>query len=636
MTSTPRSPADGLSLPHDWQAPPSEYSLTPFWFWNDDLEESKIARQMEAFQQHGVQSFVLHPRLGLPPHLGWMSQMLLSKIAFALQEARRRQMWVILYDEGMYPSGSSAGQVVAHDPTFQCRGMVRIELDSLMPNVSVSGIAVDDRGELALNDSQTLLVETPYKGKRYAVVERPVDSVIRGLHYLDEEVRDASGESPETSPPASDLLNPDAVACFIRLVYDRFHAEFGAFFGSTIRAIFTDEPMLLGRPREAGALPATRGILTHLHAFLGYDFAPYLPALWEDDCPQAVRQDYERAVEHRFEQTYYRQLFDWCERHQIALTGHPAEPDATRHLRYFHIPGQDIVWRQIEMDKPSALEGRQSTQAKAAASMMLHGGRRRNANEFCGAYGHQMTFEEMRWLANWLLVRGCNLLIPHAFYYSVRGPRRDERPPDVGPHSPWWDREFPEFARACSRLCWLNTDSQLVCHVAILGEHHQLPWRAAKACLQRQIDFNYLDVDDLSRCQVDGGALRIADQRYTALIVDGEIPVWAEALLSQFSAGVPVVRWTDDTQACAAALRALLPASPFAAIEAHGLRVRQVRKAGLTWTMLFNEGDQPLGFSLELADTWLIDPNDGSAQRFDGQMMLDAHAFRVTVTEETR
>jgi hypothetical protein len=79
-------------------------------------------------------------------------------------------------------------------------------------------------------------------------------------------------------------------------------------------------------------------------------------------------------------------------------------------------------------------------------------------NEFCGAFGPNFTFEEMKWLAHWLLVRGCNLLVPHAFFYSIRGPRIDERPPDVGPNNTWWPQYRP-FAQATSRLCWLNTDS---------------------------------------------------------------------------------------------------------------------------------------------------------------------------------
>ena len=50
------------------------------------------------------------------------------------------------------------------------------------------------------------------------------------------------------------------MACFIRLVYDRYHDAFGAHFGRTVQAVFTDEPALLGRLREKAALvPGTTG-----------------------------------------------------------------------------------------------------------------------------------------------------------------------------------------------------------------------------------------------------------------------------------------------------------------------------------------------------------------------------------------
>ena len=47
-----------------------EFSLCPFWFWNDDLSEQEIARQIEDFQAHGVHGFLIHPRAGLPRSIG--------------------------------------------------------------------------------------------------------------------------------------------------------------------------------------------------------------------------------------------------------------------------------------------------------------------------------------------------------------------------------------------------------------------------------------------------------------------------------------------------------------------------------------------------------------------------------------
>ncbi len=616
-------------LPPEWDDPPAEFSLTPFWFWNDALDEGELRRQMDEFQAHGVDAFVIHPRVGLPRSMGWMSDALLAMMRFAIEQARRRGMGVILYDEGMYPSGSASGLVVAENPTYRCRGLVRIDLDAAQPGSIEQGVAIGGDRLPALAPDQTLVAVVLDHGRRYAIIDRPIDSVIRGLHFLNED----SDEPPEDEPPAADLLNPDAVAAFIRYSYARYYQAFGAYFGSTIRAIFTDEPNLLGRSRETGVIPGTTDLLRHVNDFLGYDFTPQLPALWDEDSP--ARRDYLRAVEHRLEATYYAPLYEWCEQHGIALTGHPAEPDATTLLRYFQIPGQDIVWRQIEPDQASALEGRQSTQAKAASSAMLHAGRRRNANEFCGAYGSSLTFDEMGWLANWLLVRGCNLLIPHAFYYSVRGPRLHERPPDVGLHSGWWDDRFTAFARGSRRLCWLNTDSELVCQVAILGEHHHLPWRAAAVCYQHQIDFNYLDADDLlTRAAITQDGVEIGGGRYSTLILDGEISADVEPLIDQIAG--TVIRWSDDGDACLRALQAAAPPDLRVTPACPGLRVRHVRKANLDWYMLFNEASEALDATLETDKSGamrLIDPYTNAVTAFDGGLKLAGHAMRVLVGE---
>ena len=622
-----------MELLAEWQHPPAEFSFAPFWFWNDELQASEIIRQLADFQAHGVDAFVIHPRVGLPRHQGWMSQALLDMMRLAIEQAEARGMWVILYDEGMYPSGSSSGQVVAENQGYQCRGMVRINLSAATPGQEQQGVMIGPDGEPALTPDQHLVAMVDYEGQRYAIVNRPIDSVIRGLHFIHED----ADEPPEDNPPAADLLNPDAVACFIRLVYQRFYDEFGSHFGKTIKAIFTDEPHLLGRLREKNIMPGTIDSLEHVNAYLGYDFTPHLPALWDETAPQQFRRDYERALEHRLQATYYHQLYDWCSAHNIALTGHPAEPDGTAHLRFFHWPGQDIVWRYIEPAKESALTGRQSTQGKAASSMMLHDGRRRNVNEFCGAYGPETTFDEFRWLANWLLVRGCNLLIPHAFYYSIRGPRVHERPPDVGPNSPWWDSEFSDFAAASRRLCWLNTDSQHVCHVAILGANHDLSWRAARVCFENQIDFNYLDVTDLQgKAVINSEGIFIANQHYHVLIVDGDSLPEAAPALETLNAVGRLIRWDDDGPT---RLRSIIPSGVQLQPACTGLRVRHVRKAGLDWFILFNEGESPIDTEITLPVAGvvsLVNPGTLESQSFSDQLQLGPHDVQVLVVNPAR
>ncbi|HQG47999.1 MAG TPA: hypothetical protein PK373_02835, partial [Sedimentisphaerales bacterium] len=381
------------TLPPEWVDPPHEFSQIPFWFWNDELSEAELLRQMEDFQAHGVHGFLIHPRAGLPKSIGWLSERMIGFMRFAIERAAERDMKVILYDEGMYPSGSSSGQVVAENPTYRTRGLVCVDLDEAKPETEVQGIRIGTEGRLELAVGQNLVAVVRRKnGHRLAVVDRAARegrSVIRGLHFLQDDPprRADRREVPENQPPGADILNPDSVACFIRLVYQRYYDEFGKHFGKTVIAIFTDEPSLLARGAERGMVPGTTGILEHVNAFLGYDFTEHLPALWYEDEPDAAkhRRNYNRALEARLEQTFYHQISEWCKAHGVALCGHPAGGDDIGPLRYFQIPGQDIVWRYVEPDKPSALEGEQSTQAKCAFSAMIHLGRRRNLNEYCGA-----------------------------------------------------------------------------------------------------------------------------------------------------------------------------------------------------------------------------------------------------------
>lgn len=583
-----------MQLPPELLHPPRASSVLPFWFWNDALDEREIVRQMADFEAHGVHGFIIHPRVGLPRELGWMSDRLLHFYRVALAEAQRRNMLVGLYDEGMYPSGSSCGQVVAENADYACRCLAKIDL------------AAGESPRLDPDESLVAVVRRR-QGERMAIIDRKAHSVIRGLHYV--------GEGPEEdTPPAADILNPAAVAAFLRLVYDKFAAHLAEYFGTTVFGIFTDEPSLLGRGAPADAIPGTRGVLAHVNRLLGYDFTSHLPALWYDDEPDAARHraEYRWAVHLRLAETYYRQLSGWCEAHGLALTGHPEQGDDIGTLRFFHIPGQDLVWRWVLPDQSTALEGAQSTQAKCSSSAMIHGRRRRNANECCGAYGHEMTWEEMQWLARWCFVRGVNLLYPHAFYYSTRGPRRDERPPDVGPNSAWWPR-YREYADACSRLSWLNTDSTHLCDLAILGMSDWLPWRSARICYEHQMDFNYLEERDLlDRATVAADGIRIAGMCYRALILEHTPAVPVLKALAPFAQAGRMLRYSPEAPANDLPERIAKIVAPTIRIEpgSPALRVRQIRKCGFTAVMLFNEQQPPLRIRVEL-------PSQGPRYLFD-------------------
>jgi hypothetical protein len=623
----PTATTDGAARP-DWRQalrdPSPEFSQMPFWFWNDTLNDDEIKRQMADFRAHGVYGFVIHARMGLPRETPYMKDAWLGHVRAAVEEAVRTGMRVCLYDEGMYPSGSAHGEVVRANPAFAARGLAMTSQDVSGPGevarpASAEGesvatvVARRAKGKDTLDpdslrlidpaDSAIRLPEGDWRVMRFTCV--PSHGHIRGVH-------EGEDDGQPGAPAAADLLNPEAMKAFIRFAYEPYYRVLKDHFGKTVIGMFTDEPNPLGRGARRGLQPWTAGFERYFEQRRGYSLLLWLPALFHDVGPRtpAIRQDYRLTLAGRLNETYYRPLSTWCEEHGIALTGHPAGAAEIEPLRYFQIPGQDLVWRGVVPGAPSALEGENSSLPKCSSSVARHDRRRRNSNEVYGAYGWQLTMEEMKWVADWLMVRGVNVLYPHAFYYSVRGNRGNERPPDVGPHNAWWPH-YRLFADYTARLCGLLADGRQVCDVAILGANNRLPWRAAQWLYQHQVDFNYLEEWRLcEQAKLENGRTIVGDAAYRCLIVDQDGPPsdrLAERLRAVEAAGVRVryCRGTPGPELIEGLGRDIV-ADP----AADDLRSVHLVRDGLDFYYLVNEGEQ------EIATTLLVHTS-GRAEWFD-------------------
>jgi len=555
----------------------------------------------------------------------------------AIEEAKRRNMKVILYDEGSYPSGSCQGQVVERNPEHAARGLSRI---ILKPGESP---------KLEENWNLVTIVEPP-KGERFAVVEQPSQGHIRGLHWTDE------AKEKEHLPPAGDILNPEAVTSFIELVYDKFYDNFGRHFGKTVLAVFTDEPDPLGRGSRRGIVDGNAKLLPRINEILGYDFTPHFADLWTEDSKdwEKHRKDYDRAITICLEENYYGRLSEWCENHGIALTGHPAGSMDLGAQKYFQIPGQDLVWRYVEPGE-KALEGQHSTMAKNASSAMVHLNRRRNSNELYGAYGHNLTYDEMVWLANWCFVRGQNLLYPHAFYYSIRGARFNERPPDVGPNALWWGN-YKGYADACRRLSWLNTDSKQICEVAILGDANWLPDESAKVCYQNQRDFNYLELRHIvNDVKINDKGVQIAGMNYKVIILDG-LTTLSKKMISQLhklAENGRLIIW-KDSPFVAKFPKAILAENPKKLVTeidklittdlnlnpaSENIRYRHVEKDDSHYYILFNEENTPVTTTPNISfegEQWWLDEFTAKATKAKNNkpVTFEPHELKILMTKK--
>ena len=470
--------------------PPEEFSPVPFWFLNDRLEEDELRRQLRDFRTHGVSAVVLHPRMGMDPAVAYLSPAFFTGLGAAIRAAAELDMRVVLYDEGMYPSGSASGLVVKGHPDLASRGIALTEQP--LP------------GDRVL-----------CRGDQGCIVERFSGGTIRGIHFGEDD-----GEPG--APPSADILNPEAVARFISLTHEAYWREFGAYFGTVIRGFFTDEPDILGR-NVSGMMPWTRGfakIFTDAGGDLHGLFALFTGAENEDT------RLYHRLILAREGEVYYGSLSRWCAAHGIALMGHPQRSDDIELERYFHVPGQDLVYRWVSPEG-GGIAGRDSTMAKCSADAARLMGRRRNSNECFGACNRDgnpwhFTGSDMKWYLDWLAVRGVNLFIPHAFFYSLKGSRSAERPPDVGPGSIWWPH-YARWAKYMARLSCLMTDTEPHADIAVFCRNRDLCPEKVAPLFETQRGFQYLPESVWRECTEENGKLLCRGRSYRAVLAPAEL-----------------------------------------------------------------------------------------------------------------
>ncbi len=507
--------------------PGEEFSPIPFWFFNDGFDEAKVRSQLADYVDKGVGGFVLHPRIGIPKDMPYLSESYFAAVRFIVETADALDMKVVLYDEGMYPSGSAHGKVVEANPEYAAKGLFLAE-ESETRGVREGEIFHGRHGKAQL-------VRRLLDGR--ALAYGFTGGTIRGIHFGEDD-----GEAD--APKAADILNPEAVDEFIRLTHEAYYEHLREYFGRTIIAFFTDEPCALGRggawcrewtPGLEKEIEDAGGRVEELAAlFEGAGMAPRgnvaVKREEADGGAEGTESStvslYRKLIKKRLREVFYGRLSEWCGSHGIALMGHPAESDDIEEELYFHIPGQDLIMRRVAPETGGLLEA-DSVQAKLSADIARLLGRRRNANECFGVCYRSgipwyMTAGDMKWYIDWLGIRGVNLFVPHAFYYSVEGARKGERPPDVGPNNIWW-RHYKMFSDYMKRLSWLMTDSENGARLAVLCDDNRVPYREVACLYENQIEFCYLPTALLEKASVRDGAVQVnGHQFYRVLNFLGE------------------------------------------------------------------------------------------------------------------
>ena len=412
---------------------PARHSLAPFWFWNDLVEDGETERQMGLMQEAGVRQCIIHARGGLVNE--YLSEDWFARVGHCVAVAKRLGMKLWLYDEKGWPSGN-LDHTLTKDEAMRERHL----------SIRRDEIPAGDRFELERTGG--LLNATAYPGEtdllgtsRNGRVEL-CPSQMAEVYTVN--VRTNSYEP--FGKYCIDYMNEDAIRLFIESTHEAYARHFGDEFGKTIVGMYMDET------RFFSALPWTGVFAEEFRRRKGYDIVPKLHLL-ERAGPgsEQVRRDYWDTAADLAGRATYKQLHDWCEGHGLLLTGHflgeetlasqsRFNGDIMRQYKHFHIPGIDHLGN-----------GTGSLDAKICSCAAQNYGRGMVSCEAFGAAGWDMGFEPMAKISNWLFQQGVNFLIPHAFYYSIRGERAEDWPPSYFFQWEHWGR-YKAYADMAARM----------------------------------------------------------------------------------------------------------------------------------------------------------------------------------------
>lgn len=444
---------DDSTVPRDelkkgFQNPAPAYRPAPFWSWNSDLDRGEVRRQIADFAAHGFGGMFAHARKGLITE--YLSDDFFDAFAVALDESKKQNVLLYMYDENCWPSGFAGGLVGDADEKGVITSLAKCRVvDGASPAFSGEVLFAAECGDGFILGRDLTAVPREEWG-RYAEKVMVV--------YRVGPMSDCGGH------PYVDLTNRHATDLFLKITYDEYFRRFGADFGGVIPAMFSDEANVSNEGRET--VPFTPHVEARFREISGLELKDCLPAVFrnvsfrgEYRLPASavkIRHDYYVTIHSLWIDNFVRPIADWCAAHGIAWTGHDVEHNwphghagtfstSEQHTYEFRQwPGLDLLLCDHLRDYPTECDKLQMIEVRSAANQF---GKERTLCEAYGAGGYQSTVDDYKRMGDYLLVNGINTFVPHLSLFSYAGCRKRDCPQSFDSHQPWWNewREYNDY-----------------------------------------------------------------------------------------------------------------------------------------------------------------------------------------------
>jgi len=404
--------------------PPIEYRPLSFWSWNDKLDHNKLSFEVKEIARAGLGGFFMHPRggHGESPYMGegWK-----EAVATCINQAKEFGISAWGYDDDAWPSGYAGGAIPAIGDEYHTR-WVEAEWQTEYPSAHENNIV----GIYSKDPVSNMFVKADVKGAPYLVIKI------------------------KTNPYYIDTLSEKVMQAFVDHTYEWYYKHFGDEFGKTFPGFFSDEPQF-----ALFNIPWSAELPRKFLARNGYSVYEAIPAMFAEypGC-EKHRYDFWSVVSEMFVTAYAKTIYDWCETHNCKFTGHVILEDSIYEAmlgtagsmpfyEYMQMPGVDILSRHISSP----------VQPKQVASVARQLGKKHIISEMFALCGWDVSFEELKWIAEWHFVNGISVVCQHLMSYTLRGARKRDYPPSLFYHQPWWP-EYRCFNDYLARLSMLLTD----------------------------------------------------------------------------------------------------------------------------------------------------------------------------------
>lgn len=572
-----------------------ENYLLPF-YWQRGSATDKIPEQIARIEASGCRAICIESRT----HEdfckdGWWRDM---DIVFAECEKRGMKVWIL--DDKHYPTGNANGMLIEKYPHLRQLLVIERHLDVLGPMEGASVLVPPPEEEDVLIGIYAYK-RSPDGGE--GIIGEPVnltDAVTKNILAWDIPegcwriffiFKTHRGGRDE----AIDPISAESSAVMLEAVYEPHYERYKKYFGNVFAGFFSDEPRngnyLIGRfhtdpnryhygiGQEGLALPYNEKLLALMSKTLGKDALQLFGELWYDS-PTAsqTRFAYMDAMTELYRDSFSLPIGNWCRSHGVEYIGHIIE-DMNAHGRMGYGPGHyfrslmgqdmsgiDIVLHQVMpgfahyVNAASCMGGSVDSEffhyslGQLAASL-AHQAKHMRGRAMCevfGAYGWAEGAPMMRWLIDFLLVRGVNHFVPHAF--SPDYPDKD-CPPHFGAegHDPQFDG-FTSLMGYSNKMAHILYGGRHIATAAVLY-HAEGEWMSgvgnamlmqvpARALLDNQIDYDFVCRDTiLNDAKVENRRLCIGDETFGALVIPGSpfLPTDLCAKIAEFQEkGLPV------------------------------------------------------------------------------------------------